>query len=106
MPRHPERQHLPDCGILRTRLFDKKECDCGHPTFPLPRSKALVRRHSEVRDGPQLMIVPKSQVLEGERDLAESELQFEADTRSWIKQQLAADERKSRSAGFGKDVWV
>ncbi len=106
-PTRPDkRHHLPDCMSLRTRLYDNKECDCGYPAFPIGNTNALVRRYSVDRDGLQLMVVPKSQVYDGERDLAASELQFESDTRSWIKQQLAADERASRSAGFGKNVWA
>lgn len=99
------RLHLPDCISLRSDMFKRRECDCGRPDAPMSHSKTIVRRHTDARGGPQLVVVPKSQVRDGERDLGVSRLQFEADTRSWIRQQLAADERKARLTSSGKDVW-
>lgn len=102
----PTKLHLPDCNILafaRKDSADTRKCDCGEPLGILPHSKTLVQRYSLRRGKVALVVIPKSQLRSNEEDLAESKLTFEADTQAWIRQQMRADDRKSRTAARGAD---
>lgn len=95
------RLHLPDCAILSTQRYAARECDCGRPPGILPHNKTLVRRFRRGRVG--LVVIPKSKLRDGEEDLNVSRLLFEADTASWIKQQLREDDRKAGLPSRGPD---
>ncbi len=110
----PTKLHLPDCNILafgRSDTADTRKCDCGKPLGILPAYRTIVRRYSPRRGKVALVVVDKSKVLEGEEDLAESRLLFEAESQAWIREQQRADERKARGrskrrgADFSDDVW-
>ena len=108
----PTKLHLPDCNSLafaRADTASAQACDCGTPPGILPDSKTIVRRFSPKRNRVALVVIPKSQVLHGEEDLAESGLLFEAESNAWIReQQRALDrlERKSQSKASGPNVWA
>ncbi len=97
----PTKLHLPDCNILafaRSDTADTKKCDCGKPLGILPADRTIVRRYSPRRGKVALVVIPKSQVLVGEEDLAPSALLFAAEADRWIREQQRADDRAERRA--------